>query len=194
MFFLIESTEVCNFADDTTFYACDKDLNHLINRLEHDSFLVIEWFGNNSMKLNDDKCHLQISGHKYENVWARIGNVKIWESKTQKLLGAKIDRTLNFDEHVRSLCKKAGRKLSALFRLSSYIDVEQKRTVMESFSESQFGHCPLVWMFYSRGVNNKINHMHKRGLRIIYEDNISPFEELLEKDGSYSIHHKIIHH
>ena len=65
---------------------------------------------------------------------------------------------------------------------------------MESFSESQFGHCPLVWMFYSRGVNNKINHMHERGLRIIYEDNISPFEELLEKDGSYSIHHKIIHH
>ena len=42
LFFLIESTEVCNFADDTTFYACDKDLNHLINRLEHDSFLSIE--------------------------------------------------------------------------------------------------------------------------------------------------------
>ena len=59
LFFLIESTEVCNFADDSTFYACDKDLNHLINRLEHDSLPAIEWFENNSMKLNDDK---------YENV------------------------------------------------------------------------------------------------------------------------------
>ena len=66
------------------------------------------------MKLNDDKCHLLISGHKYENMWAQIGNTKIWESKTQKLLGVKIDRTLNFDEHVRSLRKKAGRKLSYL--------------------------------------------------------------------------------
>ena len=83
------------------------------------------------MKLNDDKCHLQISGHKYENVWARIGKAKIWESKTQKLLGAKIDRTLNFDEHVRSLWKKAGRKLSVLFRLSSYMNVKQKRTLMK---------------------------------------------------------------
>ena len=68
MFFLTESTEVCNFADDTTFYACDQNLNDLINRLEHDSFLATEWFENNSIKLNDDKCRLLISGHKYENV------------------------------------------------------------------------------------------------------------------------------
>ena len=85
MFFLIDSVEVCNFADDTTFYAYDKDLNHLINRLEHDSFPAFEWFENNSMKLNDDKCHLLISIHKYENVWAQIGNARIWESKTQRL-------------------------------------------------------------------------------------------------------------
>ena len=52
LFYLAESTNVCNFADDTTFYACDKDLNSVINRLEHDSYLAIEWFENNSMKLN----------------------------------------------------------------------------------------------------------------------------------------------
>ena len=154
-FFLL-NLQVCNFADDTTFYACEKDLNHRINRLENDSFLAIEWFENNSMKLNDDKCHLLISGHKYENVWAQIGNAKIWESKTQKLLGVKIDRTLNCDEHVRSLFQKAGRKLSVLFRLSSYMNVKQKRTLMKSFLESQFGFCPLVCMFYSRGVNIKL--------------------------------------
>ena len=109
MFFLIETTEVCNFSDDTTFYACDKDLNNLITTLQHDSFLAIEWFENDLLKRNDDKCHLLISGHKYENVWAQIGNAKIWESKTWKLLGVKIDTTLNFDEHIRSLCKKARR-------------------------------------------------------------------------------------
>ena len=53
---------------------------------------------------------------------AQIGNAKIWESKTQKLLVVKIDRTLNFDEHVRSLCKKAGIILSVLFSLSSYMN------------------------------------------------------------------------
>ena len=184
MLFLIESSEVCNFADHTTFYGCDKDLNNLINRLKYKRFLAIEWLENNSMKLNDDKCHLLISGHKYENLWEQIGNDKILESKTQKLLGVKINRTLNFDEHVRSWCKKAERKLSVLFRLPSFMNVKRKNTLMKSFSESQFGYFPLVWMFYSRGVNNKFNHLHEQASRIIYKDNISTFKELLEKDGS----------
>ena len=54
LFFLTEFTEVCNFADDTTFYACDTNIQSLLNRLEHDSFLAIEWFENNYMKLNQD--------------------------------------------------------------------------------------------------------------------------------------------
>ena len=133
-----------------------------------------------------------VSGHKYENVWAQIGKTKIWESKTQKLLGVEIERTLNFDEHVKSLCKKAGRKLSVLSRLSSYMTVKQKKILMKSFFESQFGYCPLVWMFYSRGINNKINHLHERALRIIYKDNTITFEELIEKDNSFSVHHRNI--
>ena len=43
---------MCNFADDTTFYACDRDVNSLINKLEHDSYLATEWFENNYIKLN----------------------------------------------------------------------------------------------------------------------------------------------
>ena len=60
LFFLSEFTDLCNFGDDTTFYACDKDLNSLIKRQEHYSFLAIEWFENNNMKLNQDKCHLLV--------------------------------------------------------------------------------------------------------------------------------------
>ena len=70
LFYLAESTEVCNFADGTTFFACDKDLKTLISRLEHDSHLAIEWFESNYMKLNQDKCHFLVSGYKPENIWA----------------------------------------------------------------------------------------------------------------------------
>ena len=126
-------------------------------------------------------------------MWAQIRNAKIWENKPQKLLGVKTERTIYFNEIVRSLCKKAGRKLSVSFRLPSYMNVKQKRTLMKSFFGSQFGYCPLVWVCDSRGVNNKINHLHERAFRIIYKDN-STFEELLEKDGSYSIRHKTSNH
>ena len=50
---------------------------------------------------------------------------------------------------------------------------------MKAFIESQFSYCLLIWMFHSRGVNNKINHLHERLLRIVYKDNISLFEDLL---------------
>ena len=51
-------TDVCNFANDTTFFACDSNFKHLLERLKHDTKLTIEWFENNYMKLNEDKCHL----------------------------------------------------------------------------------------------------------------------------------------
>ena len=61
------------------------------------------------MKLNQENCHLLVSGYKHENIWARIGHTKIWESRKQKLLGVEIDSNLNFDLYVSSLCKKAGK-------------------------------------------------------------------------------------
>ena len=106
MFYIAESTNVSNFTDDITFYACDKDVNALINKLEHDSCLAIEWFENSSIKLNQDKSHLPVSRFRYKTFWAKIGKTKIWESKKQKLLCVKIDRTLSFDEHIASLFRK----------------------------------------------------------------------------------------
>ena len=91
--------------------------------MEHDSLLAIEWFENNHMKLSQEKCHLLVSGYKHENVCARIGQTKIWESRKQKLLGVEIDNNLNFDLYVSSLCKKAGKKLSVLARLSNFMSL-----------------------------------------------------------------------
>ena len=45
-------------------------------------------------------------------------------------------------------------------------------------------------MFHSRSINNKINRMHERVLRIVYNDFKSSFEILLEKDGTVSVHVK----
>ena len=129
------------------------------------------------MKLNQEKCHLLVSGFKYENVWAKIGKAKIWESKKQKLLGVEIDTTLSFDEHIASLYRKAGKKLSVLVRLSNFMCTNKKIVLMKAFIESQINYCPLIWMFHSRGVNNKINHLHERSLRIVYKDNISSFKD-----------------
>ena len=47
-------------------------------------------------------------------------------------------------------------------------------------------------MLHSRTLNNKINRLHERALRIVYSDYKSLFNTLLEKDGSFSTHHRNI--
>ena len=101
-------------------------------------------------------------GFKHKNVWAKTGKSKIWESKKQKLLGVEIDKTLSFDEYIASLCRKARKKLSVLARLSNYMCTNKKKVLMKALIKPQFGYCPLFWMFHSRGVNNKINHLQER--------------------------------
>ena len=45
-------------------------------------------------------------------------------------------------------------------------------------------------MFHSRALNNRINNIHERALRLTYKNNQSSFKELLEKDHSVKVHHK----
>ena len=80
--------------------------------------------------------------------------------------------------------------MSALARMVKIISLEKRKLLMRSFIESQFSYCPLIWMFCSRKMNRKINHIHERALRLVYDDYMTPFEELLFKDKSVSIHHR----
>ena len=57
-----------------------------INVLENAGFLFVEWFENNFMKLDQNKCHLVISGYKHEGICAKAEEEIIWERKNRKLL------------------------------------------------------------------------------------------------------------
>ena len=58
---------------------------------------------------------------------------------------------------------------------------------MKSFIESQFAYCPLVWMCRDKTSYDHMYHLHERALRTVYNDNVSTFEKLLEKDNSVTI-------
>ena len=86
LFYTTELADVCNFADDTTFHVCDSSLENLLNRLEHDANLAVEWFDCNYMKLNEDQSHLIISGHKSEAMFTKIGQTKnMGKQKTEAI-------------------------------------------------------------------------------------------------------------
>ena len=141
------------------------------------------------MKANSGKSHLLMS--VTETTHANVDGSCIKSIQKEILLGINLDSELKFGDHVNFMCKKASQKLYALARIAPFMDLKQRRNIMKAFVESQFGYCPIIWMFHSRGLNNKINRIHEKALRITYKDKSSTFQELLEKDNSVSYHRNI---
>ena len=190
LFFFFSNTSVCNLAFDTTPYVCDTDLPSLSQKLESDTISAITWFDANYMKLNQSKCHFLFAGNTPEYQWSKVGEEIIWESNQEKLLGLVIDKKLNFDGHLSILRKKVGAKVTAIARMVKIIPFEKEKLLMRVFIESQFSYCPLLWMFCSRQINRRVNCIHERALRLVYDDYISSCEDLLRKDSTVSIHHR----
>ena len=128
-----------------------------------------------------------MSSHEDANI--QIANVTIKSSTSKKLLGVTTENKLKFDKHVENICQKASRKLNDLARLVNYMDLPKRRILIHGFFNAQFDYCPTIWMFHSRSLNNKVNRLHERCFRMIYNDKQSNFEELLVRE---SIRHRNI--
>ena len=190
LFYAVKNSELCNFADDTTPYACGFKLNEVVKNVEDDCKILVSWFKDNYLTLNAEKCHLIISGNIHDPISAKVGDATIWEEDSVKLLGVIIDSQLTFNNHVKSICTKASQKLTALFRMVNLLSEVKRRLLIKTFFESQFNYCPLLWMFCDRSLNHKINRLHERSLRLAYNDYSSTFQDLLIKDKTVTIHQR----
>ena len=168
-FFMFMPTQnIANYADDNTPYSARPNMNEVILDLQYSGDVLFSWLKNNGFKANTDKSHILLS-HP-EVIGTEIYGETIINTKYEKLLGVKFDIELRFDEHVKSLCKKANQKLSALTRLSSIMSFNQRKLIMNAFISSHFSYCSLVWMLHSRKLNASINKIQERSLRIVYKD------------------------
>ena len=100
MFYFVGSSDVANYADDTTPYTVNKTMDALLNSLENDT--STSWFYDNYLKMNVDKCHLLVSSHEVVSI--TVDQQVINCSNSVKLLGVTIDNNLSFDTHVSKLC------------------------------------------------------------------------------------------
>ena len=112
LFFVGELIDIASYADDTTPCFCLEDMDLIIEKLEVKANDIFQWFNENAMKANADKCHLLITTNEERNI--SIEGEKIQNSKSEKLLGVTIDNKLSFNGHAHKICDKASQKLNAL--------------------------------------------------------------------------------
>ena len=148
------------------------------------------------MQRNSAKYHLILSTNEAAKI--KTGESLIKSTNCEKLLGVKIDSKFSLGNHIKTICKKARSKLWALvspymtiltlwlyclIRVTPYMATEKKKVLVNSFFDSQFNYCPLVWMYHSRRNNTKINNLHERCFQPIYSDKKWSYDKLLKKDG-----------
>ena len=179
-----------NYADDNNLYAIGNDKEETKRALVKDFQTVINWFYENYMILNTGKCHYMCMGEDVEEkeTLQISRQQKMINSKEVEILGIKIDRKLSFHQHIKSISKKAGQKLSALFRISPYLKNDKKKVIYNTMIKSQFNYCPLVWIFISRKSNSMTNKVQERALRLTYKDNENNFQTLLNENKEPIMH------
>ena len=94
MLFFLEDFDIGNYADDSTPYNADKDVEFVVNNLEHSSSILYKWLNNNYMKVNAGKSHLLVSGNV--RATAKIHKKYTESEKEQVLLGITIDSNLTY--------------------------------------------------------------------------------------------------
>ena len=183
-----EDSNVVSYADETTPYSCATDISSVALELHASTSKLFRWFKNNHLKAYPEKSHILLSTKKPEIV--SIDEISYVASSYGKLLGVTIDSELKFAYHLIELCLKFSKKRNTLCHISSFMSLEKRRTLMKEFIESQFNYCPLIWILHYRTLNNEINRIHERALKAAYSDYKLFFNELLDKNGSFTIHQK----
>ena len=180
-----------NYADDnSTSVVCDTK-SEALNRVKESIVFLGKWFADNLMKANIEKFQFMLlcqnANENKETHVIQVDSFILSSQDSAKLLGIHIDKQLSFNGHVKLKCKQANSKLQVLKRLSQYLTEECKLVVISSFIVSHFIYCAPLFQFCSKYFRDKMEKILERGLRFVFNDYSSDYEELLSKADMCSI-------
>ena len=104
-----------------------------------------------------------------------------------ELLGITIDKALNLKKHIKTLCRSAQYKLHALRRIRKYLTLDKAKLLGNAFIDSQFNYAPLIWMFCHKATYLKMQKIHHKSLKVIYQCDTS-YDDLLQLSNNVSLY------
>ena len=104
-----------------------------------------------------------------------IKNFSVEGNSSEKFLGVTVDSNFTFEKHINELCKEGNQKLHVLVRCAKHMSTDKRSTLKKAFVVSQFNYYPLVWMFHTKELNNRINSPHEKALRLTYQKKFKMF-------------------
>ena len=132
------------------------------------------------MILGDKTCYKHI---------LKINSTCVQSSDDVTLLGGMIDKNLTFKKRIGNIVRKTQYKLHALRHIRKFLTIEKAKILGNAFIYSQFNYAPLIWMFRRKTLYSKIQKIHHRTLKVVYDIDDS-YKNLLLSSNSVSIHQR----
>ena len=126
----------------------------------------------------DDKTSITVNGKD------------IMESENLELLGVTIDCGLNFNLHISNVCKKASQRIGVIMRLRNLIPTEAKLHLFKAAILPHLTYCHLVWHFCRASDTRRLERVQERGLRAVFKDKQSSYQQLLVKARLPSLYNR----
>ena len=118
------------------------------------------------------KLHLQF-------YWVNDTNIPVKDNID--LLGANIDKNLQFNSHVKNICTKVSNQINVISRIRKIVPTDVKCKLYKAFIVPYVRYCWAVWHFCGARNGNKLEHLNKRVLKIVLDEKSLHYQELLSK-------------
>ena len=169
------------YADDHQIYHAGADQAAVTFQLKDSANVATMWYDSNLLAGYLKKYQVLNLGFIQNDSNICVNDVEIETKDNIILLGVVLDSKLNFSEHITSICKKASQGIGVLIRLRNLIPMKSKLILFKSAILPFLTYCHLVWHFCKASHTRKLERLQERGLRAVFKDNNSSYEQLLEK-------------
>jgi hypothetical protein len=191
--FLNFNSKIYNYADDNTLSCTEMDQTILEEKLKEDCVNAMKWFELNSMKANASKFQLMFLDRQNTlNSSITVGGSDIKATKSVNVLGVELDENLKFKTHIDEICGQAGKQINALKRIKHYLDRDSKKIIYNSYINSNFNFCSVVWMFSCKTQLEKIEKTNKRALRFVTNEGHLSYEEICTKEKQLTVYKRCV--
>ena len=189
------NSKIYNYADDNTLLSVSKDMSTLKDKLLNDCKTAIKWFESNNMRANAGKFQLMVLSKNADDrkeCSITLGDTQIQGSNIINILGVKLDQQMKFNCHIDEICNQTGKQINALKRIRVNLDADARITVYNSYINSNFNYCSVIWMFASKSNIDKLERTNKRALRFTTNKSHLSYEEICKQDKQLTVYQKCL--
>ena len=196
------------FADDTTLYESNADLNELISSFKNKLGPLIEWCKYNKLDINWSKTFFMFVTNKHiknklpKEIKINDTSVKVVDSF--KLLGVTIDNGLNFTKYTSDIRITINRKLFSIKRLF-YLSTSVKIQFFKTFILPYFDYCLSLLIYFPKYTIQKLSNCFNNCIFMLLKFKIEPeedqeisnediikFNNKLQTFGLFSFQHRLM--